>query len=250
MRNPDGIEYKSNPWHDPENGRFTCAGTGHYNGRGGGGSAGSSGTDDGSGRSSRSGAAPNRVPPLRKPAPGMSRPAERHRRPWRASGCLRPDRRLEEAPAVAGALAARERRERGVWQSRDVVQLLRTVRRRSLRLRGMRRKPLEHPRGRRTRPASSFARWFATVMNTGSIHASETRRVSGILSIADVPVRLQTSQAQGGPRRTSGERRRRSLYRGAFQRSDRGIQLFAQDANFNRGRYRVLGDEWAREACR
>lgn len=30
----DGVEFKFNPWHDPENGRFTFAGTGHYYGRG------------------------------------------------------------------------------------------------------------------------------------------------------------------------------------------------------------------------
>lgn len=33
---PDGIEVKFNPWHDPEDGRFTFAGPGHYYGAGGG----------------------------------------------------------------------------------------------------------------------------------------------------------------------------------------------------------------------
>ena len=32
--NADGIEVKFNPWHDPENGRFTFVGTGRYYGRG------------------------------------------------------------------------------------------------------------------------------------------------------------------------------------------------------------------------
>ena len=36
VRNADGIEFKFNPWHDPENGRFTFAGTGRYYARGGG----------------------------------------------------------------------------------------------------------------------------------------------------------------------------------------------------------------------
>lgn len=35
VSNAGGIEFKFNPWHDPENGRFTFAGTGRYYGRGG-----------------------------------------------------------------------------------------------------------------------------------------------------------------------------------------------------------------------
>lgn len=32
---PDGVELKFNPWHDPTDGRFTFAGSGHYHGPGG-----------------------------------------------------------------------------------------------------------------------------------------------------------------------------------------------------------------------
>lgn len=43
LKNADGIEIKFNPWHDPENGRFTFANTGRYFGRrGAGGSSGGS----------------------------------------------------------------------------------------------------------------------------------------------------------------------------------------------------------------
>lgn len=41
----DGVEFKFNPWHDPENGRFTFAGTGHYYGRGSGGQSEGRGRD-------------------------------------------------------------------------------------------------------------------------------------------------------------------------------------------------------------
>lgn len=34
-QNVEGIRFKFNPWHDPDNGRFTFAGTGSYFGRGG-----------------------------------------------------------------------------------------------------------------------------------------------------------------------------------------------------------------------
>jgi hypothetical protein len=36
VRQPDGIELKFNPWHDPVDGRFTFAGSGHYYGASGG----------------------------------------------------------------------------------------------------------------------------------------------------------------------------------------------------------------------
>lgn len=45
------IECKFNPWHDPEDGRFTFANTGRYYGRGGGGVAGRGGSFGGAGAS-------------------------------------------------------------------------------------------------------------------------------------------------------------------------------------------------------
>jgi hypothetical protein len=39
VRNPEGAELKFNPWHDPADGRFTFAGSGHTYGAGGAGSA-------------------------------------------------------------------------------------------------------------------------------------------------------------------------------------------------------------------
>ncbi len=35
VRDPDGLERKFNPWHDPANGRFTFSGAGHFYGAGG-----------------------------------------------------------------------------------------------------------------------------------------------------------------------------------------------------------------------
>ncbi|MHA6723215.1 hypothetical protein [Sphingomonas sp. RS2018] len=45
----------------------------------------------------------------------------------------------------------------------------------------------------------------------------------------------------------TGERRRRPLHRGTLQRPTEAFNHFAQDATFNRGRYRSLEDEWARD---
>ncbi|MGN6377149.1 MAG: DNA/RNA non-specific endonuclease, partial [Sphingomonas sp.] len=73
-----------------------------------------------------------------------------------------------------------------------------------------------------------------------------TRRVSGALAIADVPVRSRTSQSWAG-----GEERRATDDGGhyiaaRFNGPTEAFNHFAQDANFNRGRYRVLEEEWAR----
>lgn len=73
-----------------------------------------------------------------------------------------------------------------------------------------------------------------------------TRRVSGALTVADVPIRSRTSQRQ-----TGGTERRASDDGGhyiaaRFNGPTEAFNHFAQDANFNRGGYRVLEDEWAR----
>ena len=53
MRGADGLELKFNPWHDPDNGRFTFAGTGHHYGSGEA-NAGSASIDRASARTGRS----------------------------------------------------------------------------------------------------------------------------------------------------------------------------------------------------
>lgn len=62
LQNADGIEFKFNPWHDPESGRFTFIGAGrHYGewgggafaGGGGGKGGGATGSGDWQSRSSR-----------------------------------------------------------------------------------------------------------------------------------------------------------------------------------------------------
>lgn len=72
----DRIEFKFNPWHDPENGRFTFAGTGHYYGYGSRGQAERRGRDtwgQGAGRIARIPTSP--YPP--KPPMGQSGGARR-----------------------------------------------------------------------------------------------------------------------------------------------------------------------------
>ena len=73
-----------------------------------------------------------------------------------------------------------------------------------------------------------------------------TRRVSGTLSLADTTARSRNNQARAG-----GADRRASddgghYIAGRFNGPTDAFNHFAQDKNFNRGRYRVLEDQWAR----
>ncbi len=76
--------------------------------------------------------------------------------------------------------------------------------------------------------------------------SGRTRRVSGVLVVADKQVRSRTVQAQaGGPdRRPTDDGGHYIAAR--FEGPTEAFNHFAQDANFNRGGYRVLEDEWAR----
>lgn len=72
------------------------------------------------------------------------------------------------------------------------------------------------------------------------------RRVSGVLSSTDTPMRSRTNQARAGgaDRRTSDDGGHYIAAR--FNGPTDAFNHFAQDANFNRGRYRALEDQWAR----
>lgn len=77
--------------------------------------------------------------------------------------------------------------------------------------------------------------------------SARMRKVSGNLSTAQPPLRSRTAQARAG-----GSDRRRSDDGGhyiaaRFNGPTDAFNHFAQDANFNRGRYRALEDEWVRE---
>lgn len=73
------------------------------------------------------------------------------------------------------------------------------------------------------------------------------RRLSGVLSITDRPVRSRRNQAQAGgvDRRASDDGGHYIAAR--FLGPTEAFNHFAQDANFNRGAYRLLEEEWARE---
>ncbi len=73
-----------------------------------------------------------------------------------------------------------------------------------------------------------------------------TRRVSGTLASTDKQVRSRTAQSQAGgfDRRATDDGGHYIAAR--FKGPTEAFNHFAQDANFNRGGYRVLEDQWAR----
>lgn len=274
LQDTDGVEVKFNPWHDPDNGRFTFVGGGRNFG------------PVGVGRSSRS---PKRIvkiqyvenprlPPIltrdkveawRKEQlakngakPGYPEAIEaQYRRylsviSWRSAGSLGTARQSDSSkPSVqAGGSGAGGSfgggGATGSWDEPVPIfdaAASRTSAKRSL------------PTHSEGNPASAGAlRSGAAAIEprhqivrngyTYEIDARErTRRVSGMLSATDMPVRSRTSQTQAGgaDRRASDDGGHYIAAR--FRGPTEAFNHFAQDANFNRGGYRVLEDEWARD---
>ncbi len=181
VRGPDGIELKFNPWHDPEDGRFTFAGTGRYYGKGadrfgGGGATGS-------------------FPPASRPHPVAKR------------------RQSSSSPVLVRSTAQRTNVSGSSATARGPRQFRRTVR------------------------------------NGYTFEIDErgrTRQVTGPIVLANVSVRSPRAQAAAGrpDRRASDDGGHYIAAR--FKGPKEAFNHFAQDANFNRGAYRVLEERWAR----
>lgn len=73
-----------------------------------------------------------------------------------------------------------------------------------------------------------------------------TRRVTGNLTLGETAPRSRRTQARaGGPDRRPSDDGGHYIAR-RFKGPAAAFNHFAQDANFNRGRYRLLEDQWAR----
>lgn len=210
----DGVEYKFNPWHDPATGRFTFANTGVFHGGGG------NATTDAMGRR------PQRPKP---DTPGRQRP-----RGWGDGGFTGggggrsggggatgpgwpdppahrkgpPAPPTRSMPAMAGSVAPSRRASAGdAERFREIVRNGYTYRIDS--------------RGR-------------------------TRRISGTLTLHRAPRSRSAQSRAGGADRRPGDDGGHYIAR-RFNGPAEAFNHFAQDGNFNRGRYRALEDEWARE---
>jgi hypothetical protein len=100
------------------------------------------------------------------------------------------------------------------------------------------------------RPITTTRKWRTVVRNGYEYQIDEsqrTRQVVGTLTMTDTPLRSRRAQARAGgvDRRPTDDGGHYIAAR--FKGPMEAFNHFAQDRNFNRGRYRVLEDEWAKE---
>jgi hypothetical protein len=246
-KNVDGIELKFNPWHDPENGRFTFVGAGRRHGGGG-----ASGSGD---RDARPFQPKPRSPaggihakePKQTPSPdnraASSRPSTRRPPPhgsWNGGGFT---------GGGGGSFGGGGATTAEAWGSSEPKHRPTTSQSQPAPIGsadGVAATSRSYPR-----PAGAPIEPFRTVVSNGYTYQIDsrgrTRRVSGTLTDAKVPVRSRTSQSQAG----GAERRANDdgghYIAARFNGPTEAFNHFVQDSNFNRGSYRLLEDEWARD---
>lgn len=251
-RNADGIELKSNPWHDPENGRFTFVGAGRRYGvrsgeGGGGGATGSGDWPTWLSRPKPQNSASRATPedPTRSTSPANSAASSKASAPktsapgtWAGGGFTGGGGGSFGEAGASGTWGSPEPKLRPNSSSGSATAIVSSGR----------------PAATGTasaRPASTSGEKVRTVVRNGYIYQIDsrerTRRVSGMLTVTEAPVRSRMSQRQAG-----GAERRASDDGGhyiaaRFNGPSEAFNHFAQNANVNRGGYRVLENEWARE---
>ena len=244
VNNPDDVELKFNPWHDPEDGRFTFAGAGRYFGQGHGDSGGHGSAAAPS--SLRRGPATSRHRPssganagggnASLPSSSSTQSGGQRRSPsdgsWRGGGFT---------GGGGGSFGGAGATSTAPWSDPS--------------------SPPRRPSGSGTtnggteppehrRPAAPGREQFGTKTSNGYNYeidaAGRTRRISGSLTVADKHVRSRSAQARAGgaDRRPTDDGGHYIAAR--FNGPTDAFNHFAQDANFNRGDYRVLEDDWGR----
>ena len=210
-------EVKFNPWHDPDDGRFTFAGTGRYFGRGS-----SSREQSGDASFSR-----NR----RDPSFGGFGGGGQGFNGGGAGGSWeepKPDAREEEPYGGYGDGSSNGAGASGNWPAPDAAS------------RGTRR-AIDTPRSWRRVEANGYVYLIDSL--------DRTREISGTITYNPSQRRSRSAQARAG-----GSDRRPSDHGGHYVARELngppgGINLFAQDANFNRREYREMENQW-RKAVR
>ncbi|MGR6327552.1 DNA/RNA non-specific endonuclease [Sphingomonas sp. XXL09] len=256
----DGVELKFNPWHDSETGRFTFVGAGqHYGQWGGGGFSGGGGGKGGGGGATGSGDWPARSSrPISRDsanraiskdqtrikrgnlaaAPQSSSHKPSAPRAWTGGGFTGGGGGSFGGAGASGTWGSHDPNRRSKNSPGSVTAVASTDR-------------ASETNRAATPPGSASSDRFRAVERNGYTYQIDargrTRRVSGALTVTNVPIRSRASQAQAG-----GAERRASDDGGhyiaaRFNGPTEAFNHFAQDANFNRCRYRVLENEWARE---
>ena len=215
-------EFKFNPWHDPDNGRFTFAGTGRYFGRGSGAAAadGNSAAHSDrrrSGPRGGSGGSGGGVTGRLDKSPASTGP--------------QPKPHEQGFPSEGGSFGGGGGESGGYEVDPTGARLFR-----SLISPAIARRAAEENWRRVTRNGYHFL-----------VDASgRTRHVSGVVVLNIGQGRSRSAQASAGrpDRRLSDDGGHYIARR--FNGPTEAFNHFAQDANFNRGAYRALEDQWAR----
>lgn len=216
-RGAAAIETKFNPWHDPEDGRFTFAGSGrNYGGRTGGvsddGGGGGGGDFGGGGASGSWGSGPSTIG-REHGRDGAAPPRganDRTRRDGASSGRTAPRHAPSSTrPGILG---------REAWAGGRTVEKWRLI----------------------SKNGYDFR-----------IDAKDrTREVSGTLTMNPLQARSRQAQANaGGAERRSTDHGGHYIAR-RFNGPTEAFNHFAQDARFNTGAYRALEDRWAKSPRR
>lgn len=224
---PANAEVKFNPWHDPDDGRFTFAGTGRYFGRGSGGGA---GRDNG------------------VQAHSDRRRTRASRGAGQFGGGGRGPKETEGFEPGGGGFAGGG--ATGSWDPPSPKPAAKPARRQQPRT--------DQEAGTATRPgaarganqrANSEANWRRVKRNgyEWSFDSNDLfREVDGTLTLSNSPRRSRTAQRQaGGPDRRPNDDGGHYIAP-RFNGPMEAFNHFAQNANFNRGRYRLLEDQWAK----
>ena len=251
----NGAELKFNPWHDPVDGRFTFAGSGRNYGQNGGGEfrGGGGGSFGGGGASSHeewpraSRADTNRQRPRSTPTPKAktlgppprpSSPKSNVQRPVSQNGWGGGGFTGGGGGSGGGAGAS------GNWGIDPPKQ--RTGARAPATPTKQQASVLPTTTAQRSSAARPLRREVRNGYEYQIDETGRTRRVLGTLKLADKQVRSKTAQAQAGgaDRRPADDGGHYIAAR--FNGPTDAFNHFAQDANFNRGEYRLLEDQWAR----
>lgn len=241
----NGIEVKFNPWHDPRNGRFTFAGAGRSYGYSGG-----HGETTGQPSPSQSATRENHQSRRAAPMPQSSRtvPAsqtstqstagpnsaqQRRRLAGRFSGGAGGD---FGGGGASGDFSDDPPKQRPVPKPPTGP----AIRQASI--------PTGQADQRTVTPVEATP--LRREVRNGYVYLIDdqgrTRKASGTLTSADRQVRsrLAQTQAGGADRRPTDDGGHYIAAR--FNGPTDAFNHFAQDANFNRGQYRLLEDQWAR----
>ncbi|MET4663864.1 DNA/RNA non-specific endonuclease [Sphingomonas sp. PvP056] len=255
-----GVEVKFNPWHDPADGRFTFAGSGRAYGRSDGNGA-SSGGRSGSGGSlaARSAGAPqSRTPEDRhKPraVPGPNSQSKISRPAATSPRTAKPNPNLKNGSTGAGFTGGGGGRfggggasSREPWINDPEKQLQVSD---STIAAGKQQTAESKTRlEERSGFSNSAPQMHSEVRNGYEYQIDDkgrTRNVSGALVLAGKQVRSRTAQAQAGGVERKPTDDGGHYVAARFNGPTEAFNHFAQNANFNRGGYRVLEDEWARD---